>query len=450
MREKTLPDPKIATDLWKSAALAYASTAENSELSLRGVFHEAEAIITRPRAASLEDSTAARDFSEAALSDITQTDFLRMGPAARLEAFRASGTPKDLLLTFCQAGQKLNALKSIRCSIPCFSSALRCYFSFCELTALPASPVSERAILLRGAIFNDGKTFGNYLNFVRKACFFLSEPAAWFSNAVINTVRGIRSAGKGEFRFPNFIRSELVIRVINFEPFGIQFAQLAFCAYLFGLRVPPEALQLRRSFSSDSLDLLSHAKDEELISARASPSGPQLTLRLAYRKNLPTGCVLYRPCFCDIPGASPKLHGLRPVHVWWAHVFCRVGPGRILFTEVNQTNINRVIKTVFAKLELPHAASYTSHVFRRGAAQELKERGGQWTTVAGLGGWRSLAFRGYVDTTADISQAMAKLPIEDFNPDESDEEERAFYSVGANPPPCPLFALYRGCWGFRD
>ena len=248
MRAKVLPDPVIATDLWKADVLAYASTNDSAELSLRGVSHEAEAISTRAHAASLGASTATSDFPATICPNLPPSDFLRMGPCARLKAFRASNTPGDSLRSFCQAGQRLTALKSIKGSMPSFSSAVRCYFSFCELSAFPAFPALESSILSRSAIFNDGKTFGNYVNFVREACFFLNEPTAWFSPSVINTVKGLRAAGKGKFRFPNFIRSELVIRIITFEPFGSEFDQVAFCAYLFALSVPPEALQLRRPF----------------------------------------------------------------------------------------------------------------------------------------------------------------------------------------------------------
>ena len=61
-------------------------------------------------------------------------------------------------------------------------------------------------------------------------------------------------------------------------------------------------------------------------------------------------------------------------------------------------------------------------VFGEWAAHELKERGSQWATVSGYGGWRPLAFRGYVDTTADISKAMANRLIEDCDVNESDAE----------------------------
>ena len=118
------------------------------------------------------------------------------------------------------------------------------------------------------------------------------------------------------------------------------------------------------------------------------------------------------------PEASPFLPGALLVGM------CQLtGPARKLaFTELSSRNINRVVKKVFSKIGAPYANSYSSHGFRRGAAQELKERGSQWTTVAGIGGWRPLAFRGYVDTTADVSNAMARLLIEDFDPSSSDEE----------------------------
>ena len=103
---------------------------------------------------------------------------------------------------------------------------------------------------------------------------------------------------------------------------------------------------------------------------------------------------------------------------------------------------------VLGRLEVVQSHRYSSRGFRRGAAQELKERGSQWTTVAGAGGWRSLAFRGYVDTTEDISRAMAKILIDEFDPDESGLEEEAVRPLcGKNA--TGAFALALGRWGFE-
>ena len=141
MRAEILPGPLISNDLWKADVLAYAPTNDSAELSLRGASHEAEAITARVRAASLESSTATSDLSAAIRPDMRASDFLWMGPCDRLKAFRAANTPRDSPRSFCQAGQRLNALKSIKGSLPSFPSSLRCYFSFCELSALPAFPV---------------------------------------------------------------------------------------------------------------------------------------------------------------------------------------------------------------------------------------------------------------------------------------------------------------------
>ena len=176
MRDSVLPDPPIAVDLWKAAVLVYASTSEGPGPALRGVSQEAEAIITRVRDASLQASASALDVARSAIRAPSPSDFLQLGTSARLKSFRSAHTPRDSVRVFCQAVKKINALKSIRFSPPCFSSALRCYFSFCELAAITAFAVSELDILLRRAIFKDGRTYGNYTNFVRKACFFLNEP----------------------------------------------------------------------------------------------------------------------------------------------------------------------------------------------------------------------------------------------------------------------------------
>ena len=74
--------------------------------------------------------------------------------------------------------------------------------------------------------------------------------------------------------------------------------------------------------------------------------------------------------------------------------------------------MNTTIKAVLRKLGIPFAECYTSHGYRRGAAQELKERGSQWPVVASIGEWRSLAFMGYIDIAKDVARDMSKLLIE--------------------------------------
>ena len=43
----------------------------------------------------------------------------------------------------------------------------------------------------------------------------------------------------------------------------------------------------------------------------------------------------------------------------------------------------------------------------------MKEKGSQWPTIASLGAWRSLDFRGYVDVTKDMARDAPKLLAEE-------------------------------------
>ena len=67
---------------------------------------------------------------------------------------------------------------------------------------------------------------------------------------------------------------------------------------------------------------------------------------------------------------------------------------------------------MLGRLKVEHAARYSSHGFRRGAANELKTKGPQWSAIATLGEWRSLAFKGYIDLTQELSRDMSKLLAE--------------------------------------
>ena len=126
-----------------------------------------------------------------------------------------------------------------------------------------------------------------------------------------------------------------------------------------------------------------------------------------------------RPCFCGLPARSAK--AMCPVHAIWPAIAHRARPGEMIFPTFTATNANTIIKAVFAKLLISHAEKYSSHGFRRCAAQELKETGSKRAIVATLGDWKSLAFLGYVDLTDSVEQDMAKLLVETDPP--SDEEK---------------------------
>ena len=135
-----------------------------------------------------------------------------------------------------------------------------------------------------------------------------------------------------------------------------------------------------------------------------------------------------RPCFCSL--ANNTARQLCPVHFFWPIIVKNTRSGEKLFPTFYGTKVNNTLKAILAKIKIEHAKSYTSHGFRRGAANELKTRGSQWSTIATLGEWRSLAFRGYVDIAAELDRDMSKL-LAETNDLESDIDEEV-RSLGAD------------------
>ena len=176
--------------------------------------------------------------------------------------------------------------------------------------------------------------------------------------------------GSGKFTFPNFIRSEVIAKILTKETRDGTFAQLCFISFLYALRVPSEALILRRAFLD--ADLTGHApmRSPAQIGIRGMLGRECLVIRFGRRKNLPNGGILHRPCFCKLAATSAKR--LCPIHSIWPAIASRVKCGELLFPGYSTQNVNTAIKAVLAKLDIPYAESYTSHGFRRGAAQDLK------------------------------------------------------------------------------
>ena len=100
----------------------------------------------------------------------------------------------------------------------------------------------------------------------------------------------------------------------------------------------------------------------------------------------------------------------------------RVAPGQLLFRSVNRRNFNRQLKAIMANLHVPVAARYSSHAFRRGATQELKEAGSPWSAIAASGVWHSTSFRGYIDLSRDVELGARYLFDVDFDSESGSDE----------------------------
>ena len=172
---------------------------------------------------------------------------LSLAPCGRLKTLSANRAPQDKTTQYCTNSMRRNALRPIHLPKHCFESPPGCFFWF--LRSYKSACIScfgKGGAALERYFFNTGRDYGDYLNFTGNGLFYLSLDADWSAPSVVNALNGARDAGKCEIRFLSFIRLDVALNVTSAEAPPSQFAHLASCAFLLSLRVPPEALILRR------------------------------------------------------------------------------------------------------------------------------------------------------------------------------------------------------------
>ena len=167
---------------------------------------------------------------------------------------RANRVSKKHMERFSRRQSQLIALIGVMNTFPSFCSGVRSYFSFCELNGAKPFPVNDRTILLWGSLFGPCRHFPNYVNYLKKACFFLDEPIARHTPAVIDNAKSLKLSGRSDIRFPNFLDSEKLLMMMTREGWAGDFPLLAYAAYLFALRVPSEDIPIRGAFRNDSME----------------------------------------------------------------------------------------------------------------------------------------------------------------------------------------------------
>ena len=177
----------------------------------------------------------------------------------------------------------------MRGSLPAISSALNCYAAFCELRGLAPFPPTEQKGSERGAVLSDTATYTNYISHLQKARFFARAPVTWLTPAARHISKGLKKCQGASFRFPNFIRGDILLRLLKMGAIRSEIAQACVLSLLFAFRVPSETLQLRRAYSDDHM--LSLAKKRERVHTGVLPLGGDIFLvdTLSFRKNLAGG-----------------------------------------------------------------------------------------------------------------------------------------------------------------
>ena len=273
--------------LRKAAVLAHADVSAGSSLALKGASGDAELLLTRLKAVDLADSAVRKDVSKSMRKLRLPKNFSELGPTAKLAKLRQASANKDKINRFPMTSAHMNALTGIIFRFQSFASSIRCYYSFCELRGNPPFPVREAVVIEWSSIFNQWGTFRNYINYLKKACYYLDQPATWYTPALVNIAKGLKLVGKAKYRFPNFIDISLLVRIIKHETRHSEFAQLSYDSFLFALRVPSETIQLVWAYKGDQLNFFYPHAERALIGLRAIQVKNAFFARFNRRKNLP-------------------------------------------------------------------------------------------------------------------------------------------------------------------
>ena len=106
------------------------------------------------------------------------------------------------------------------------------------MTDSTAPPPSSGTIRRWVATFNPGKTFGLYINHVRKAAILHGHDDAWLTPEIRLIAKGLRNAQEKRFAFPNFIMTSDAMRIILDQGWQSAVCMSAYLPCPFSLRAP--------------------------------------------------------------------------------------------------------------------------------------------------------------------------------------------------------------------
>ena len=407
--------------LWQSC-LCWREKYPKGDLSLPSArLSNVQTMIQQLRVCSVEETSYYKDWVSLKSKLGLPENYDNLTPKEHIRSLGLCRADPALLLDFLRLGAKVLALRSVAGSLRSVSSGINSYASFCTIIGQPSLPPSEENVVLWGSCFRPGRTFRNYLGHLKKACLLAECAFEWYSTAVREIARGLKFAKQVSFKFPNFIYTQDLFKIINSLGWEDEFAQLAFISFLFSLRIPSEALVMKRAHRRERLEEFSPQHEQVLIGVRSCSKIDCLIVKMNRRKNLSGGCILKRACLCS--DDSSKAKKICPPHRIWPIIAQRVNVGGLIFPTHTRHNINRILKFTLSKIGFKDGPKYTSKAFRRGATQELLTTGNSLEVIKGSGGWWGSGFRSYVDIEMDHAFRISRCLIA-LSDDSSSEDNR--------------------------
>ena len=346
-------------------------------------------------------------------------NFDSLTPMARTMALKQCSAPDYLIDEFCDLRAQENILRAVQGSLRSVASGINCYLRFCDTREIPAFPITVATVRRWSGIFHPGKTFGLYASHLKKADMLLGNEPSWHNCQIHTISKGLINAQDRSFAFTNFIQSNDLFRILEHEN-NSALARIAYISYLFSLRVPSETLQLIRAPATAPLLKFIPQVPKVLIGVQTFEQIEVLVIKFKYRKNIRGGCILLRPCLCNEPKMAAR--ALCPVHFWWKKICESTRVGDPLFPKTYANSVNQQIKAVMDKLGYEQGRKYSSHAFRRGATEEIKDSGSTFATIIKSGTWTAAGFKSYLDLQRDEALNISRLLLENADSNSEDDD----------------------------
>ena len=423
-----LSHPDMLIWLWQAAREDDGPNRPNLPFRLHTPSPDLQELIVPLRKKHIDSTHIALDYSAMKVSLGLPASFDGLSNANKCGLLERSGAEQLAILRLLNLGAQRNTLRAFAGSLRPAASGMQSYLNFCAFLKRPCFPVDSDTVLLWSALFRPNGTFGLYLSHVMKAAILLGQPTDWLTPKVRSAANGLRLAAGVSFAFGNFVIASDLLALLKAVKLASPFGLAAFLSFLLLLRLPSETLLIRRASDWGRLSEFA-PHDFKILAGLRTFSGTNLSIvKFSRRKNLPTGCILRRPCLCDETSTLARI--FCPVHQIWPRLCDGVEVHGRLFPSLTPHKFNIALKTGMTTAGYPEGGKYSPHCFRRGATKELQMAEQSTDVIKGAGCWAGMGFRSYVDTQMTGALKISRLitRIADSDSDE-DRNGPAFVSA---------------------
>ena len=320
------------------------------------------------------------------LLDVSKTTALLIsrfndcGPAAAVRKARINewdAAARDQRFASDRFGVVVDSIKSKSSYV----SAIRGYLTFfldLKINEVPLPPRLEW-IVTWSTFFRNHKTFSSYCSALRWATEAVGGKTEVFEDKVLKRAKGALKR-VSVFREKRWVQYDILQKIVGCAiQRGERMMAMAYlAAYIFLSRVPSELLVLE--YGGDVLTSRQDCMGLNVIQCAVT----EVRVHLNRRKNAAEGASLRRMCTCKTHSLVCPIHALSP----WIKSH-KVGDR--LFPGLTPAAFNKRLRMHLDLCEIAESKLYSSHAFRRGAAQDLSLGGCSLRVLLVAGGWHSRA-----------------------------------------------------------